>query len=75
MSYLDFPRITFAGSFFANPGTINNAAINYYAYKNPDPFMQGSPTQSPASFSEKNNFPEEYQQYVSGPSWNPTGIA
>lgn len=77
MSYLDFPRITFAGSFFANPGTINNAAINYYAYENPDPFMQGSPTQSPASFSNAANFPEAYRQYVpaAGPSWNPTGIA
>jgi len=75
MSYLDFPRITFAGSFLANPGTINNAAINYYAYENPDPFMKGSPTQSP--FSNAANFPKAYRQYVpaAGSSWNPTGIA
>ncbi|MEA2239000.1 MAG: hypothetical protein QOC81_3724 [Thermoanaerobaculia bacterium] len=29
MSYLDIPRISFYGQFFANPSTINNATENY----------------------------------------------
>ena len=29
MSYLDPPRIHFAGKFFTNPSTINNATENY----------------------------------------------
>ena len=29
MSYLDLPRIHFAGLFFAGPGTINNMTTNY----------------------------------------------
>jgi hypothetical protein len=29
MSYLDLPRLCFAGSFFANPSTINNKLANY----------------------------------------------
>lgn len=29
MSYLDVPRLHFAGSFTANPSTINNTSTNY----------------------------------------------
>lgn len=29
MSYLGFPRLHFAGAFFANPGNLNNTVVNY----------------------------------------------
>ncbi|NES22626.1 MAG: hypothetical protein F6K41_27835 [Symploca sp. SIO3E6] len=75
MSYINLPQINFAGSFSAKPGTINNVAVNYYAYQSPDPFMQGDSSQSPNSFSNPDNFPPEVQRYLYGPSWYPTGVA
>ncbi len=37
MSYLDVPRIHFAGAFTANPSTINNSPANYWATGNTPP--------------------------------------
>jgi len=35
MSYLDFPRIHFAGGFTANPSTVNNPPLNYQRGQDP----------------------------------------
>lgn len=37
MSYLDIPRIHFAGSFYFDPGTLNNRTMNYSNYNGQEP--------------------------------------
>jgi len=37
MSYLDLPRVHFAGSFYFDPGTLNNATMNYSDYNGSEP--------------------------------------
>jgi hypothetical protein len=81
MSYLDFPRVTFAGRFKASPSTVNNAVINYFAYADPAPFYNASvaPPNNLAAFNEPANFPQSiarvWGSVATGLSWNPRGLA
>jgi len=80
MSYLNFPRLAFLGTFKASPSTVNNATVNFYAYVQPENFYTpgGNPPNNLDAYSDPASFPPEIgpiPNAIQGVSWNPNGLA